>query len=214
MPIWTYLGNQCHAPNPDGVTDLYSINVGTITGNCFLIVGYFQSDHVTELYTSIKLDGVDTINAVTHTEGYVHMGLATFALTASDSGTTKSLVFTWPSTMFAGSISYGIVGGGLSRTATGTDRFAFGPTSLTFFNGSSGNGTGTQSIPSGGIGIAVVAHNVGANAITWTGATEDDDFSATDGGYRQSMAHLTTDADPNATATAATFVGVMAAFGP
>ena len=214
MPVWTYLGSNFNSPNGGGTTDTYTINVGTITDNCFLAVGYFMSEDVTEIYTSITLDGVATSNAVTHTEGFVHMGIATWELTAADSGTSKTLVFTWPNTISDGSIAYGLAGGGLSKSPTGTDRWPFGQVnSITFFNGLSGNGTGTQTIPPDGLGLAVVAHSVPGNAISWTGATEDADFAVTAGSWRKGLAHLTSDADPTASSTG-TFVGVMAAFSP
>lgn len=214
MPLWTYLNSDFHE-SMASPTDTYSINVGTITDDCFLAVGYFISENVTEAYTSITLDGVATLNAVTHTEAFVHMGVSTWELTAANSGQTKSLVFTWPNNIVHSSISFGLVGAGVSRTATGTDQFAYGPSGgLTFFDGSSGNGTGTQSIPSSGIGLAVAAHNTPGTPVTWTGATEDSDFAVTTGGWRKTMAHLTVDADPNVAASGPQFVGVMAAFGP
>lgn len=182
-------------------TSTHSVDFGTINfqKTAVIVVNLFAFT-TSNTITGVTVDGNAATQVVQHYQGSSHTALFRIDVT---SGGTKSIVVT--TSVNIGNIDVAVhILTDMNPVPTATDKYqqAWG-TTRTLFNGSSGNGTGTQAVPSGGVMILAAASQYN-NAFTFPAATTDyDTFTGASGTIRSATGHhYGSDIDPVVTAAA------------
>lgn len=214
--LHTYAGNHLRDAGIS-TTSTHSVDFGTFSGTrtAVLCINYFQTPTGNNI-TGVTVDGNAATFVVHHFPGGVTYSKSAMYRIDVTSGGTKSIVVTSSAAMYWVDVIVHILSG-VNSTPTATDKDATGfGTTKTLFSGASGNGTGTQSIPSGGVMILSMVSKTN-KALTCPAATTDvDTWSAGSGAIRSASGHHTgSDIDPVATiASADEFTALGAIWGP
>lgn len=210
---FTYAGHHAR-DNAGGLTSTHSVDFGTISTTRTAIIVF----HGFTLSSANVITGI-TVASNPATKVVENFQIRTKCVIAQIDVTTggiKSIVVTASEAIYHADVGVYIMGG-YNSTATATDKHASGyANSLTLFNGSSGNGVGTQSIPSGGV-MVVAAGSQYSGSISFPPATTDYDGFQSGAGELLSSAghHSGSDIDPVVTrSTAGDLVAVGAIWGP
>lgn len=195
-------------------TSTHSVDFGTINFQKTAVVAINLFSSTTgNIITGVTVAGNAATQVVQHNQGFSHTAIFRIDVT---SGGTKSIVVTTSAIMYNIDVAVHILTD-MNPVPTATDKhqMSYG-TTRTLFNGSSGNGTGTQSLPSGGVMILSYSGRWPA-AATFPPATTDADNLVGSSGAIQSAHghHYGSDIDPVATAAAnVEFSTVGAIWGP
>ena len=211
--LHTYAG---HHMRDAGVTtsSTHSVDFGTISGTktAVVCINYFQAV-AGNLVTGVTVAGNSATSVVVHNQSASKTAIYRIDVT---SGGTKSIVVTSSSPIYNIDVVVHILSG-VNATPVGTDKDGTGyGTTKVLFSGASGNGTGTQDIPTGGVMILTCASQYN-NALTFPSATTDvDTWSGGSGTIRSASGHhYGSDLDPTVTAAANTaFAACGAIWGP
>jgi len=214
--LHTYAG---HHMRDAGVTtsSTHSVDFGTIssTKTAVLCINFFQTAAGNTI-TGVTVDTNGATLVVEHNPGGGYFSKTAMYRIDVTSGGTKSIVVTSSGNIYNIDVVVHILSG-VNNTPVGTDKDGTGyGTTKVLFSGASGNGTGTQDIPTGGVMILSAASQYN-NAFTFPSATTDvDTWSGGSGTIRSASGHhYGSDLDPTVTAAAATeFAACGAIWGP
>ena len=214
--LHTYAG---HHMRDAGVTtsSTHSVDFGTIssTKTAVLCINFFQTAAGNTI-TGVTVDTNGATLVVAHNPGGGYFSKTAMYRIDVTSGGTKSIVVTSSGNIYNIDVVVHILSG-VNNTPVGTDKDATGyGTTKVLFSGASGNGTGTQDIPTGGVMILSCASRYN-NALTFPSATTDvDTWSGGSGTIQSASGHHTgSDLDPTVTAAANTeFAACGAIWGP
>lgn len=211
--LHTYAG---HHMRDAGIstTSTHSVDFGSFgsTRTAVLCINFFQT-WAGNTVTGVTVDTNGATLVVVHNTGFSKTAMYRIDVT---SGGTKSIVVTSSGGMYNIDVVVHILAG-VNNTPVGTDKdgTGFGTTKV-LFSGASGNGTGSQAIPSGGVMILSCASQYN-QALTFPAATTDvDTWSGGSGTIQSASGHHTgSDLDPTVTAAANTeFAACGAIWGP
>jgi len=210
---FAYAGHHAR-DNAGGLTSTHSVDFGTIsTTRTAIIVFHGFTLSSANVITSIMVADNAATKVVENFETRTKCVIAQIDVTT---GGVKSIVVTASEGIYHADVGVYIMGG-YNSTATATDKHKTGfGTTLTLFNGSSGNGVGTQSIPSGGV-MVVAAGSQYTGSISFPPATTDyDGFQSGSGALLSSAGHHSgSDIDPVVTRSSTSdLVAVGAIWGP
>jgi hypothetical protein len=210
---FTYAGYAVDNRTFDQPTSSHNIDFGTVSGTKTAVFGVVT---YTTVISGLTVDGnAATLVRQTASALGSHVALYRYDITT---GGVKTIVVTGTSNLGDTAVAAGYLTG-LTATPTATDLFApgFRNSPQVMFDGSSGNGVGTQAIPSGGAGVGISMNENTGVAIVVTGADQhaDENTGGASAARRVGFYSLSLDADPSIAFGA--FNGdahVMAAWGP
>ena len=211
--LHTYAG---HHMRDAGIstTSTHSVDFGSFgsTRTAVLCINFFQTV-AGNTVTGVTVDTNGATLVVAHNVGFSKTAMYRIDVT---SGGTKSIVVTSSGGMYNIDVVVHILAG-VNNTPVGTDKDATGSgTTKVLFSGASGNGTGTQDIPTGGVMILSVASRYN-QAMTFPSATTDVDTWSGGSGTIQSASghHYGSNLNPTVTAAVNTeFAACGAIWGP
>jgi hypothetical protein len=210
---FTYAGYAVDNRTFDQPTSSHNIDFGSVSGTKTAVIGVVT---YTTVISGVTVDGnAATLVRQTASGLGSHAALYRYDITT---GGVKTIVVTGSSNLADTAVAAGYLSG-LTATETATDLFApgFRNSPQVMFDGSSGNGVGTQAIPSSGAGVGISYSEDNAVAIVVSNATQhcDENTGGASGPKRVAFYSLSLDADPSIAFDPFGGDGhVMAAWGP